>query len=118
MLDINLFRTDKGGNPDLIHESQCSRFTSVELVDEVIALDKAWRERQFELDKIRQELNATSKKIDKLKAANNKIVRAFGEKRVEDNLKNHVDLCRMLDIVALEKGLIYNEDVDSWSCTK
>ncbi|CAD6202499.1 unnamed protein product [Miscanthus lutarioriparius] len=160
MLDINLFRTDKGGNPDLIRESQRSRFASVELVDEVIALDKAWRERQFELDKIRQELNATSKKIGKLKAskqeeevkklmestdeikkrlaakevevqeakstldakvttignivhesvpvsddeANNQIVRTFGEKRVEENLKNHVDLCRMLDIVALEKG--------------
>ncbi|CAN6301917.1 unnamed protein product [Urochloa humidicola] len=69
MLDINLFRTDKGGNPDLIRESQRRRSASVELVDEVIALDKAWRERQFELDKIRQELNATSKKIGKLKAS-------------------------------------------------
>jgi len=44
MLDINLFRTDKGGNPDIIRESQRSRFAPVELVDEVIALDKAWRE--------------------------------------------------------------------------
>ncbi|TVU48068.1 hypothetical protein EJB05_07690, partial [Eragrostis curvula] len=115
---------------------------------------------QFELDKIRQELNATSKKIGKLKAskqeeeakklmestdeikkrlaakeaevqeakgtldaklmtignivpdsvpvsddeANNLIVRTWGERRLEENLKNHVDLCRMLDIVALEKG--------------
>ncbi|OEL27308.1 Serine--tRNA ligase, partial [Dichanthelium oligosanthes] len=160
MLDINLFRADKGGNPDLIRESQRSRFASVELVDEVIALDKAWRERQFELDKIRQELNATSKKIGKLKAskqeeeakklmestdeikkrlaakeaevqeakssldaklttignivhesvpvsddeANNLIVRTWGEKRVEEKLKNHVDLCIMLDIVALDKA--------------
>jgi len=164
MLDINLFRTDKGGNPDIIRESQRSRFAPVELVDEVIALDKAWRERQFELDKIRQELNATSKKIGKLKAskqeeeakklmestdeikkrlaakeaevqeakstldaklttignivhasvpisddeANNAIVRTWGEKRLEENLKNHVDLCRMLDIVALEKGISLN----------
>ncbi|PWZ29088.1 Serine--tRNA ligase, cytoplasmic [Zea mays] len=69
MLYINLFRADKGDNPDLIREFQRSRFASVELVDEVIALDKAWRERQFELDKIRQELNATSKKIGKLKAS-------------------------------------------------
>ncbi|PWZ44228.1 Serine--tRNA ligase [Zea mays] len=69
MLDINLFRTDKGSNPDLIRESQRSRVAFVDLVDEVIALDKAWRERQFELDKIRQELNATSKKIGKLKAS-------------------------------------------------
>jgi seryl-tRNA synthetase len=44
MLDINLFRADKGGNPDIIRESQRSRFAPVELVDEVIALDKAWRE--------------------------------------------------------------------------
>jgi seryl-tRNA synthetase len=44
MLDINLFRADKGGNPDIIRESQRSRFAPIELVDEVIALDKAWRE--------------------------------------------------------------------------
>ncbi|GJN30593.1 hypothetical protein PR202_gb18908 [Eleusine coracana subsp. coracana] len=71
MLDINLLRVDKGGNPDLVRESQRNRFVEhgVELVDEVIALDKAWRARQFELDKIRQELNATSKKIGKLKAS-------------------------------------------------
>ncbi|XP_062230081.1 serine--tRNA ligase-like [Phragmites australis] len=69
MLDINLFRTDKGGNLELIREWQRSRFATVELVDEVIALDRAWRNRQFELNKIRQELNATSKKIGKLKAA-------------------------------------------------
>ncbi|GJN08772.1 hypothetical protein PR202_ga26727 [Eleusine coracana subsp. coracana] len=69
MLDINLLRVDKGGNPDLVRESQRNRFANVELVDEIIALDQAWRARQFELDKIRQELNATSKKIGKLKAS-------------------------------------------------
>ena len=52
MLDINLFRTDKGGNPDLIRESQRSRFASVELVDEVIALDKAWRESKCPLSSL------------------------------------------------------------------
>uniref|UniRef100_A0ACD5TUY8 Uncharacterized protein n=1 Tax=Avena sativa TaxID=4498 RepID=A0ACD5TUY8_AVESA len=36
--------------------------------------------------------------------ANNAIVRTWGEKRLEGNLKNHVDLCIMLDIVALDKG--------------
>ncbi|EEC74691.1 hypothetical protein OsI_10395 [Oryza sativa Indica Group] len=159
MLDINLFRTEKGGDPELIRKSQRNRSASVELVDEVIALDDQWRQRQFELDKIRQELNKTSKEIGKLKAkkedasaliqsteeikkrlaaketevqeakgtldaklvtignivhesvpvsddeANNLIVRTWGEKRMEGNLKNHVDLCKMLDIVALEKGV-------------
>ncbi|KAK1652285.1 hypothetical protein QYE76_070090 [Lolium multiflorum] len=158
MLDINLFRTDRGGDPELVRKSQRKRGKPVELVDEVIALDEAWRKTQFDLDKIRQELNKTSKEIGKLKAkkldateliqsteeiksrlaakeaevqeakttldaklvtignivhdsvpvsddeANNAIVRTWGEKRQEGNLKNHVDLCLMLDIVALEKG--------------
>lgn len=45
MLDINLFREDKGNNPEIIRESQRRRFASVELVDEVIQLDKEWRQR-------------------------------------------------------------------------
>ena len=46
MLDINLFRVEKGGNPELIRESQRRRFANVELVDEVIAIDKQWRQRK------------------------------------------------------------------------
>ncbi|VAH87746.1 unnamed protein product [Triticum turgidum subsp. durum] len=169
MLDINLFRKEKGGDPELVRESQRRRSAdakpetleeNVALVDEVIVLDEAWRQRQFELDKIRQELNKTSKEIGKLKflqkkqdateliqsteeikrrlaakekdveeakttldaklvtignlvhesvpisgdEANNAIVRTWGERRLEENLKNHVDLCLMLDIASLDKG--------------
>ncbi|XP_047078149.1 serine--tRNA ligase-like [Lolium rigidum] len=160
MLDIDLFRTDrdKHGDPELVRNSQRSRFESVELVDEVIALDLAWRQRQVDVDKISRELNKTNKEIGKLKAenqdataliqsteeikgalaamktevqeaktaldaklatignivhdsvpvskdeANNAIVRTWGERRLEGDLKNHVDLCIMLDIVSLEKG--------------
>ena len=39
MLDINLFRAEKGGNPDIIRESQRRRFAPVEKVDEVISVD-------------------------------------------------------------------------------
>jgi len=42
MLDINLFRVSKGGNPDLIKESQRKRGASVEIVDEIIDLDNQW----------------------------------------------------------------------------
>ena len=38
-IDINLLRVSRGGNPDLVRKSQKDRFASVELVDEVIALD-------------------------------------------------------------------------------
>jgi hypothetical protein len=53
MLDINLFRKEKGGDPELVRESQRRRFAdakpdeiekNVGLVDEVIALDEAWRQ--------------------------------------------------------------------------
>ena len=46
MLDINLFRVEKGGNPELIRESQRRRFANIELVDEVIALDEQARKRK------------------------------------------------------------------------
>ena len=34
-IDINLLREDRGGNPELVRESQRRRFASVELVDQV-----------------------------------------------------------------------------------
>ena len=47
MLDINLFREEKGKDPEIIRESQRRRFASVDLVDEVINLDKEWRQRKY-----------------------------------------------------------------------
>ena len=38
-IDINLLRVSREGNPELVRQSQRNRFASVELVDEVIALD-------------------------------------------------------------------------------
>ncbi|CAL5050146.1 unnamed protein product [Urochloa decumbens] len=162
MLDLKLFRA---GNPglDLVRESQLHRFAAAELVDEVVALDDAWRRQRFCLDKVRQELNSTTKRIGELKVAkqdeeaanelvehtneikkkqagmeaevqkakaaldaalisignilhmsvpvnadetNNVALRTFGERRMEEaGLKNHVDLCLMLDIVDLKKGV-------------
>jgi hypothetical protein len=42
-IDINLLREEKGGNPDLVRESQRRRHADVGLVDVVIELDKRWR---------------------------------------------------------------------------
>ncbi|KAL9318505.1 hypothetical protein ACSQ67_015022 [Phaseolus vulgaris] len=69
MLDINLFREEKGHNPELIRESQRRRFASVEAVDEVIDLDKEWRKRQFEFENLRKEFNKINKEVSKLKRA-------------------------------------------------
>lgn len=43
MLDINLFLEERGGEPELIRESQRRRHESVELVDEIIALYEDWK---------------------------------------------------------------------------
>ncbi|KAJ8529482.1 hypothetical protein K7X08_036317 [Anisodus acutangulus] len=67
MLDINLFREDKGHNPEIIRESQRRRFADVSLVDQVIQLDKEWRQRQFELDNLRKDFNKINKEVAKLK---------------------------------------------------
>ncbi|PIN26634.1 Seryl-tRNA synthetase [Handroanthus impetiginosus] len=67
MLDVNLFREEKGGDPEKIRESQQRRFANVDLVDEVIQLDKVWRLRQFELDGLKKDFNKINKQIAKLK---------------------------------------------------
>ncbi|KAK8941051.1 hypothetical protein KSP39_PZI010756 [Platanthera zijinensis] len=66
MLDIKLFRSD----PDRIRESQRRRGAPVELVDEIISLDKEWRQRQYELDSLRKDFNRMNKEIAQLNIAN------------------------------------------------
>ncbi|WOK93106.1 serine--tRNA ligase [Canna indica] len=158
MLDINLFRAEKGFDPEIVRESQRRRFASVDVVDEVIHLDKEWRQRQFELDGLRRDANRLTKEVKNLKIAgkdatevissteetkkliaakelevqeakatldakletignlihdtvpvsndeaNNAVIRAWGDKRMEGELRNHVDLVKLLDIVDLERG--------------
>nr|CAG8561453.1 1078_t:CDS:2 [Entrophospora candida] len=50
MLDLNLFQVEKGGNPELIRESQRRRGAPVEIVDKIISLYDEWRTARFELD--------------------------------------------------------------------
>lgn len=44
VLDLQLFRKEKGGNPDELRESQKKRYKDVALVDRVIEVDVKWRE--------------------------------------------------------------------------
>ncbi len=43
MLDIDLFRTEKGGDPEKIRENQRRRFADPAMVDRVINSDELWR---------------------------------------------------------------------------
>ena len=42
-LDIDLFRKEKGGNPDKIKENAKKRFDNPERVDQIVEADEKWR---------------------------------------------------------------------------
>lgn len=52
VLDIELFRTDKGHDPNKIKENQKLRFKDVKLVEQVIDQDTEWRRRRHLADNL------------------------------------------------------------------
>lgn len=72
MLDINLFRTDRGGNPDFVRESQRRRFADEALVDRVIELDKKWRSVRYELDCASRKRNELISELKEIKIKSRK----------------------------------------------
>jgi seryl-tRNA synthetase len=72
-LDINLFRTDRGGDPEKVRESQRRRFASVELVDEIIAKDNEWRQMTGDIDNLKKEKNAIQKLVGNKKKAGEEV---------------------------------------------
>lgn len=67
MLDINLFREDRGGNPELVRESQRRRFKDETLVDKVIEWDQEWRTVRYELDCISKKRNEIIQQLKEIK---------------------------------------------------
>ncbi|KAJ3383725.1 Cytosolic seryl-tRNA synthetase [Lobulomyces angularis] len=63
MLDINLFREDKGFNPEVVRESQRKRGASVEVVDEIIDLDNEWKKARFNANETNKKINGINKQI-------------------------------------------------------
>lgn len=63
VLDLDLFRADKGGNPDRIRENQKKRFKDVSLVDKVVEADAKWRQLRHKADNLNKLKNVCSKEI-------------------------------------------------------
>ncbi|MHA1973032.1 MAG: serine--tRNA ligase [Candidatus Hodarchaeales archaeon] len=63
MIDIKLFRE----NPDIIKESEKKRFKDPARVDQVVELDKKWREILQQVNSLRKERNSISRQIGQLK---------------------------------------------------
>lgn len=68
-IDINWLREDRGGDPNRIKEFQRKRFASVELVDEILALDSQWRQMTGDIDNLKKERNAVQKQVAAKKKA-------------------------------------------------
>eukprot|EP00795_Rhopilema_esculentum_P000654 gene654-10360_t len=63
VLDLDLFRPDKGGDPDAMRENQRKRFKDVGMVDKVTELDGKWRKLRFDADNWNKLKNLCSKTI-------------------------------------------------------
>lgn len=63
VLDLDLFRKDKGGDPEKVRKNQELRFKDVALVDTVIATDEQWRSMRFRADNLNKLKNLCSKEI-------------------------------------------------------
>jgi len=65
MIDIKLIRED----PGLVRENikKKHQLDKLRLVDEVLELDKQWRETKFDEDKLRSERNKISEEINQAK---------------------------------------------------
>ncbi|XP_046668643.1 serine--tRNA ligase, cytoplasmic-like [Homalodisca vitripennis] len=63
VLDLELFRVDKKGNPEIIRENQRKRFKDVTLVDKVVENDINWRELRYICDKYNSIKKLCSKEI-------------------------------------------------------
>uniref|UniRef100_A0A0N4ZU42 serine--tRNA ligase n=1 Tax=Parastrongyloides trichosuri TaxID=131310 RepID=A0A0N4ZU42_PARTI len=98
VLNIDSFREEKGGDVSLIVENQRKRYKDVKVVDEIITIDKLWREQRFQLDGLNRSKNVVNKTIgDKMKKKEDKgpedapvpeeIVKKL-DQLVSDDLKN------------------------------
>uniref|UniRef100_A0A2P2JQ32 serine--tRNA ligase n=1 Tax=Rhizophora mucronata TaxID=61149 RepID=A0A2P2JQ32_RHIMU len=115
MLDINVFREDKGNNPEIIRESQRRRFADVDIVDEIIRLDKEWRQRQYELDKLRRDFNLINKQVAKLKIAGedaSEVIKSSEENR-QSSAKKDAEVQETKAALYLKLGTVGNLVHDS-----
>lgn len=67
LLFIFFCPSDKGGDPEIIRESQRRRYSDVGLVDKVLDLDQQWRKARGDLDTLNMDFNSLNNEIKKLR---------------------------------------------------
>lgn len=86
-LDVLDFIDKKGGNSELIRESQRKRGLPVEIVDEVIKMYTDWVSMDYEVNQLSKEINAVQKNIGLKKKAKENADELVAQKKELDGLK-------------------------------
>lgn len=113
VLDLDLFREDKGYDLNKVRENQRKRFKDVALVDTVINKDKYWRQLRHRADNLNKLKNLCSKEIgEKMK----KKEPVGDDETIPDDITNNLDgitsdNLKLLTVIQIKKirGLIDDE---------
>lgn len=81
-IDINRLRKERGGDPEQVRSEQQKRFLNGDLVDQVVALDEEWRQKQGEVETMQMKVNALQAQIKELSKAKQDF-KAISEERKE-----------------------------------
>ncbi|CAH8556930.1 unnamed protein product [Heterobilharzia americana] len=99
VLDLDRFRVDKGGDPELIRSSEIKRFRGTKRVDLVLEADENWRKARFRADNLNKLKNLCSKTVAKrIQEKNNS---PDCEPNVFDELSTRLDSLVEADLVPL-----------------
>lgn len=116
VLDIDQFRSEKGGDPEKVKENQRKRFKDDKTVDQIIELDNTWRQCRFEADNWNKLKNMASKAIgEKMKAKE-----PVGDSdSLEDSIVSglsdlNLDQCKTLTVTQIKKiRLLIDESIET-----
>mmetsp|Transcript_24818 Transcript_24818/g.37742 ORF Transcript_24818/g.37742 Transcript_24818/m.37742 type:complete len:464 (+) Transcript_24818:178-1569(+) len=90
-IGIEIFRKDKGGDPDLVKESERRRFRDPKIVDEIIEIDQKWIKAQYETEQKRKESNKIQDEITERKKASK------GQDKCEDLVSKRAGVLQEVD---------------------
>ncbi|KAK7871401.1 hypothetical protein R5R35_006104 [Gryllus longicercus] len=108
VLDIDLFRPEKGGDVGKMRKNQSNRFKDVKLIDQIVSKDGEWRKLRFQMDNLNKQRNLCNKVTGEKfkKQGNNKASESASNKgRGEGPLTKFGDLNTLEGMNALNTHL-------------
>jgi len=112
MIDIKLLRE----NPGVVKESQKKRCGDEKIVDELLEIDKKWRELKLEVDNLRAKRNRISEEINKAKKEGKDVKKIIEEAKkipaiLEEKEKRINEMEMKRDLMLMEIPNILEDDV-------